>query len=337
MNYRNQSILFWAKALGYLQNFDPKDMGENQSVEEVLLKGISQDQLEKIRFLYVEQCFLQWLVQEEKLGQSQSQEYLNKKLTQCKEGGKSLVWTCLEYNLASIHSLKKQTGLFLEQKLFSHEDLSLIQKIFVGFQQRPTIEEMHVAHAPSMFGGYQILEEIGRGGMGRVYKAFHPNLKKTVAIKVMLKSQSNKNRKRFLSEAQMMAKLNHPNIVLVHDVGTHEDQDYIVMDYIEGESLADVLKNNKFSTRKSLEMMKEIACGMAYAHSHDIIHRDLKPSNIIMEKKTNRPIIMDFGLAKNLKSNDDLTKSGEILGTPKYMSPEQVEGKSAKISYATEI
>ncbi len=341
MDYRNQSISFWVKALGYLQNFDSKELSPGDMLEETLLKTqkISQDQAERIRFLYIEQCFLQWLVKEARLEQSQSQEYLNKKLAFIKEGGKTFMWSCMENNLVPLHIMKKQAALFYEQKIFTQEDCAFVQKVFSAFQQRPTmeIEEMQKTVAPTMFGLYEILSEIGRGGMGRVYKAFHPKLKKTVAIKVMLKSQNDKNRKRFLSEAQMMAKLNHPNIVPIHDVGSYDDQDYIVMDFIEGEPLSDILKNTKFSTRKALEIMKEVASGMAYAHRNDIIHRDLKPSNIMIEKNTNRPVIMDFGLAKNLKANDDLTKSGEILGTPKYMSPEQVEGKSARITYATDV
>ena len=192
--------------------------------------------------------------------------------------------------------------------------------------------------APRIFvGSYQILEEIGSGGMGKVYKVFHQGLQKTLAMKVMLRDNGHneKERQRFLDEARYTAQLKHPNIVNVHDIGRYKQKDYIVMDYIEGQSLAQVLK--KLTTRKSLLLMEKIALAIHYAHTKNIIHRDLKPSNIIIENNEQNPIVMDFGLAKNVSLENGMTKTGEVIGTPRYMAPEQARGKNREVSNKTDI
>lgn len=189
-----------------------------------------------------------------------------------------------------------------------------------------------------MLGAYQILEEIGSGGMGKVYKAYHQQLDKTVAIKVMIRTgpTAERERSRFLAEAQIAAKLHHPNIVPVYDVGSVEGRDFIVMEYIEGQSLDKLLANNLPSTRKAMEIMREVALAMHYAHENGIVHRDLKPANLIIHKQTGKPIVMDFGLAKNINKESNLTKSGEILGTPRYMAPEQVLPRG-RVTPATDV
>lgn len=188
------------------------------------------------------------------------------------------------------------------------------------------------------FGDYKIIEEIGQGGMGKVYKAYHPHLDKTVAIKVMLHVESNsqKQRDRFFSEAKNTARLTHPNIVNIHDVIMGE-LDYIVMDFIEGSSLETLLKKTKFSPRKALEIIRDTALAIDYAHKNDIVHRDLKPANIIIETQSKRPIVMDFGISKNIKKQKGLTQTGELLGTLQYMAPEQAEGNLRSISPATDV
>jgi tetratricopeptide (TPR) repeat protein/predicted Ser/Thr protein kinase len=188
-------------------------------------------------------------------------------------------------------------------------------------------------------GVYQILQELGAGGMGKVYKAYHPQLERTVAIKVMLRGDkgNERERERFLTEARLTAKLKHPNIVAVHDVVQEQGQDYIVMDFIAGESLLSQIKRARPAPRRALEIMREIALAMDYAHSQHVVHRDLKPGNVMMEKGSGRVLILDFGLAKNVQLNKEMTRAGEILGTPKYMAPEQARGEAAKISPRTDI
>ncbi|WP_372367768.1 protein kinase [Candidatus Uabimicrobium sp. HlEnr_7] len=189
----------------------------------------------------------------------------------------------------------------------------------------------------SYIGPYQVIEEVGQGGMARVYKAYHQKLERFVAIKVMDKQViSQEDHKRFVAEAKLTARLQHPNIVAVHDVGTALGLNYIVMDYIEGTSLRDLIHNETLSISRACDITKQIARGLHYAHNEGVIHRDIKPSNIIITKQ-NRPVIMDFGLAKNTKMVQDITKSGVIIGTPKYMAPEQIKGNNSNISRATDV
>lgn len=192
---------------------------------------------------------------------------------------------------------------------------------------------------PQQLGHYKLLVEIGCGGMGKVYKAYHQQLDRVVAIKVMLRNQNfgDKERQRFIAEAKLTARLSHPNIIAVHDVASENDTDYIVMDFIEGDSLAAILKKGRLSNRKSLEIIRKVALAIDYAHENDIVHRDLKPGNIMIEKESDRPVVMDFGLAKNIKVGKELTASGEVLGTPRYMAPEQAEGNNRKISPLTDV
>ncbi|BBM86878.1 serine/threonine protein kinase [Candidatus Uabimicrobium amorphum] len=188
----------------------------------------------------------------------------------------------------------------------------------------------------TQLGIYSLKEQIGAGGMGKVFKAYHPRLAKAVAIKVMMAQTFEEKRNRFFREARLMAKLKHPNIITVHDLGSESNIDYIVMDYIEGVSLDQSLKTTRFSKRKSLETIKKIALAIEYAHQHNIIHRDLKPSNIMMEACSGEPIVMDFGLAKDVDV-PEMTKDGTVIGTPRYMSPEQAEGNIAKVTKASDI
>lgn len=188
-------------------------------------------------------------------------------------------------------------------------------------------------------GSYKIIKQIGAGGMGKVYKAYHEKLDKYVAIKVISNAEkiSKQEKIRFLTEAKLTAHLKHPNIVTIHDVGEVGKIDYIVMDYIEGETLSNILQTFRHDINKALKIVKEVALAMYYAHESGIIHRDLKPANLIIEKDTQKVIVMDFGLAKNINMDSDLTKSGDIIGTPRYMAPEQASGDIDKINHKTDI
>ncbi|BBM84860.1 serine/threonine-protein kinase [Candidatus Uabimicrobium amorphum] len=189
----------------------------------------------------------------------------------------------------------------------------------------------------SYIGPYQVIEEVGQGGMARVYRAYHQKLERFVAIKVMDKQVvSQEDHQRFVAEAKLTARLQHPNIVAVLDVGTALGLNYIVMDFIQGTSLRDIIQNGPLPIDDACKITKQIALGLHYAHNKGVIHRDIKPSNIIITKD-NRPVIMDFGLAKNTKMAQDITKSGVIIGTPKYMAPEQIKGDNRSISRATDV
>jgi serine/threonine-protein kinase len=185
-------------------------------------------------------------------------------------------------------------------------------------------------------GGYRELELIARGGMGEVYKARHPNLNRTVAIKVLsafFKDDPNFN-KRFVREAKTMAQLRHPNIITIHDFGEQDGLPYIVMEYLTGDTLSQILtKRERLSLEESLPLLRELASALDYAHGQGVIHRDIKPSNVIIQPITTmttgnsqRAILMDFGIAKFASENTMLTASGDVLGTADYISPEQIHG-----------
>jgi serine/threonine protein kinase/WD40 repeat protein len=188
------------------------------------------------------------------------------------------------------------------------------------------------------FGDYELLEEIARGGMGVVYKARQVGLDRVVALKMILAGQlaSETDVQRFHTEAAAAAKLDHPGIVPVHEVGEHQGQHYFSMGYVEGQSLADKLVDGPLPPREAAELTKKLAEAVAYAHEEGVIHRDLKPANVLLDK-SGQPRITDFGLAKKLEADSHLTGTGQILGTPSYMPPEQAAGTTAEVGPATDV
>ncbi len=176
-------------------------------------------------------------------------------------------------------------------------------------------------------GGCELLEELGRGGMGVVYRARQPGLGRIVALKILLHAStaSPLDVARFRAEASSAAQLDHLHIVPVFAVGDHEGQPYFLMRLIEGQSLARRLADGPIPPREAATLLAPIGHAVDYAHHHGVLHRDLKPSNILIDHE-GRPHVADFGLAKRLDAGPSLTSPGAIVGTPGYMAPEQVVG-----------
>jgi WD40 repeat protein/predicted Ser/Thr protein kinase len=186
--------------------------------------------------------------------------------------------------------------------------------------------------------GYEILGELGRGGMGVVYKARQTSLNRLVALKMILAGAhaGPQQRERFRGEAEAAARLQHPNIVQVYEVGEHDRCPYFSLEYVDGRSLHDVLSTRPPSPLQAAALLEQLAHAVHYAHQRGIVHRDLKPSNILLTQE-GAPKITDFGLAKQLGGGPAQTRTGDILGTPSYMAPEQAAGKTKEIRPCTDI
>jgi serine/threonine protein kinase len=183
----------------------------------------------------------------------------------------------------------------------------------------------------SQLGRYEVLDEIGQGAMGVVYKARDPLIDRVVAIKTinlsMAMDEKEEYEGRFYQEAKAAGRLNHPNIVTIYDVGKSGNVAYIAMEFLEGRELRDIMNDGALlPVDQVLHIVAQVAQGLAYAHEHDIVHRDVKPSNI-MVIRDGHVKITDFGIAR-MASSSVRTQTGMVLGSPKYMSPEQVMGKA---------
>jgi hypothetical protein len=187
-------------------------------------------------------------------------------------------------------------------------------------------------------GQFQIIAEQGKGGMATVYKAYQPSLHRYVAVKVLLPTLAEDMDlvKRFLREAQSAAALHHPNVIVIHDVGSQENVHYIVSEFLEGMTLAELLKESgALPPERVLQIARQIASALDYAHSQGFIHRDIKPSNIMVDPNRNDHVtLMDFGLVQ-VAGGSKITRTGFIMGTPDYMSPEQAKGEA--IDHRTDI
>jgi serine/threonine protein kinase len=190
-----------------------------------------------------------------------------------------------------------------------------------------------------LFGDYELLVEVARGGMGVVYRARQVTLNRTVALKMILagKLADADEVQRFRTEAEAAARLSHPNIVAVHEVGEIQGQHFFSMDFIEGTSLAQRLTRGPLPGREAARYVRQVAKAVHYAHRQGILHRDIKPSNILLDAE-DEPHITDFGLAKRLGNQDSgQTRTGAVLGTPSYMAPEQAQGKIRDLGPACDI
>ena len=195
-----------------------------------------------------------------------------------------------------------------------------------------------VLSLPASFGDYDLLEEIGRGGMGVVYRARQRSLDRVVAVKMLLRRElaSPSDLARFRSEAEAAARLDHPGIVSVFEVGELDGHPFYSMQYIEGTTLARRLADGPLEPREAAALIAEVAGAVQAAHARGILHRDLKPSNILLDVH-GRPHVSDFGLAKRLEADDSVTHTGAILGTPCSMSPEQAAGSRGDVGPASDV
>jgi tRNA A-37 threonylcarbamoyl transferase component Bud32 len=193
-----------------------------------------------------------------------------------------------------------------------------------------TVVVQEVSQSKPRLGRYEILEELGRGAMGIVYKGRDPKLDRLTAIKTIRftddfdEDQAAKIREQFYREAEVVAKLSHPNIVTIYDVGEDLDLSYLAMEYLEGESLESFARKEQLlPIRKTIDVTAQVCDALAYAHGHGIVHRDIKPANIMI-LKNGLVKVTDFGIARATASSK--TRTGVIKGTPYYMSPEQISG-----------
>jgi eukaryotic-like serine/threonine-protein kinase len=191
---------------------------------------------------------------------------------------------------------------------------------------------------PYRMSDYELIEEIGRGGMGIVYRAIQISLNREVAIKMILRDRlaTPQDKQRFVAEAKATAALDHPGIVPVYDVGEMDGRPYFAMKYIRGRTLSDLIANRQVSQRALAGYMEQISQAVHFAHRNGIVHRDIKPSNILIDETGNAKLT-DFGLAKHTDAAESLTRTGVVLGTPNYMSPEQASGRMGPIGPASDI
>ena len=212
---------------------------------------------------------------------------------------------------------------------------------WVGAPSRPASPMPATAQRANMlgdFGDYELLEEIGRGGQGVVYRARQKSLNRTVALKVIGLGQwaTEAHLKRFRLEAEAAARLDHPCIVPIHEVGERDGCCYFSMNFVEGGQLDEVVGREPMPIRRAVELMAKVSRAVHYAHEHGIVHRDIKPGNILLDQK-GEAHLTDFGLARLVETESTLTRTEEVFGTPSYMAPEQAVGETRNLTSATDV
>jgi eukaryotic-like serine/threonine-protein kinase len=192
--------------------------------------------------------------------------------------------------------------------------------------------------APTRFGDYEFLDEIARGGMGVIYRARQRSLQRIVAVKMLLFGgmADPDLLRRFRNEAAAAAALEHPHIVRILDVGEHESQPFIAMEYVSGTDLGQLVRERPLGARQAARYVEKISRAIEFAHQHGVLHRDLKPSNVILDA-LDEPRVTDFGLARNLAHDSDVTLTGQALGSPNFMPPEQARGDLGHIGPSSDV
>ena len=197
-----------------------------------------------------------------------------------------------------------------------------------GIQAASSAPRLEVGPIPlTRVAEYELLKEVGRGGMGVVFKARHVRLNRIVALKMIRGAAlaNSDEHQRFEKEASAAAQLQHPNIVALYEVGNYNQQPFLSMEFIGGTSLAERVTLGPLSGRRASAYLELTARAVHYAHTRGIVHRDLKPANVLLDEN-DQPKVTDFGLAKHMQADSDQTRTGAVLGTPSYMSPEQAAG-----------
>ena len=198
---------------------------------------------------------------------------------------------------------------------------------------RPATKSERFAEMLGELGDYELLEEVGRGGQGVVFRARQKSLNRIVALKVISFGQwaSKAHLRRFRLEAEAAARLEHPGIVPIHEVGERDGSCYFSMKFVEGGQLDEVARREPMPIRRAVELIAKVARTVHYAHEHGILHRDIKPGNILLDAK-GEPHLTDFGLARLVETESTVTRTLEVLGTPSYMAPEQAVGNNTQLS-----
>jgi formylglycine-generating enzyme required for sulfatase activity/tRNA A-37 threonylcarbamoyl transferase component Bud32 len=243
-----------------------------------------------------------------------------------------------QYNVRNFSSEKDYTCLSCGAPLEVPRILSTVAVHGTAADDVSHKVEMDDRFVGKNVGGCEIVEKIGEGGMGSVYKAKHLALNKTVAVKIMSAALMGEvHRKRFLREARAAARLDHPNVITIHDTGEYEGYNFIVMQFIDGEGVGSILeREGRIPEKKAVHIIKQAAIGLGCAHKQNMIHRDVKPDNIMITKD-GQVKVTDFGLVKSAEVEKDLTGMSKsmLMGTPHYMAPEQFEGQT--VDHRTDI
>jgi serine/threonine-protein kinase len=227
------------------------------------------------------------------------------------------------------------------RELLNIAQLADIARAIPGTQStlgRADTDGRPTASLPRSFDGYELREEVGRGAMGVVYKAWEPSLQRFVALKMILRGEhaSAADLARFRGEAQSAARLSHRNIVPVYKVGDCDGRAYFCMEFIEGRPLSALVGAGPLAPERAARYVAAIALAVHHAHQNGILHRDLKPSNILIDRE-DQPLVTDFGLAKRVEGGASLTGTGAIVGTPSYMAPEQAVGSRDTTTPASDV
>jgi TolB-like protein/tRNA A-37 threonylcarbamoyl transferase component Bud32/Tfp pilus assembly protein PilF len=235
--------------------------------------------------------------------------------------------------------LKSALGNFPDASVAGIEAGSTSPKTINAFGERvPPDSSARAAELLGELGDYELLEEIGRGGQGVVFRARQKGLNRIVALKVISFGQwaSKVHLRRFRLEAEAAAKLEHPGIVPIHEVGERDGSCYFSMKFVEGGQLDAVVRQAPLSIRQAVQLIAKVARTVHYAHEHGILHRDIKPGNILLDAK-GEPHLTDFGLARLVETESSVTQTLDVLGTPSYMAPEQAVGNNSAVSSVTDV
>jgi len=230
------------------------------------------------------------------------------------------------------------TGCVLEAAILPTDDEASSAKKHNANTPTGNKEKASAVALLGELGDYELLEEVGRGGQGVVFRARQKSLNRTVALKVIRLGQwaSKAHLKRFRLEAEAAARLEHPGIVPIHEVGERDGSCYFSMKFIEGGQLDEVARRKPMPIRQTVELIAKVARTVHYAHEHGILHRDIKPGNILLDQK-GEPHLTDFGLARLVEMESTMTRTLDVLGTPSYMAPEQAVGNNSAVGSVTDI